>query len=180
MGLPVDERRRTSSSIKVLLQRVLGIKDDARGIVRRFRSTREGGWDPPSLIEQRKFPANFGNPWSSKRRVGTLDSLPSVVFQQRFSSFFFSVFFFFHPLPSFVRRRRFRAANERTAKIKVRLSSQYCERGTNEIRAASGRISSFELARNSSRLYLPGTGETTSRRKGEEGRGYANRERADY
>ena len=46
---------------------------------------------------------------------------------------------------------------ERTAKIKVRLSSQYCERGTNEIRAASGRISSFELARNSSRLYLSET-----------------------
>lgn len=52
-----------------------------------------------------------------------------------------------------------------TGKIKVRLSSQYCERGTNEIRAASGRISSFELARNSSRLYLVG-GKRPPGRKG--------------
>lgn len=49
-----------------------------------------------------------------------------------------------------------RPVSVRTGKIKVRLSSQYCERGMNEIRAASGRISSFELARNSSRLYLVG------------------------
>lgn len=71
-----------------------GIKDRARGIVRRSRLAREVRL---MEVEQRKFSNNFGNPWSSKRRHGTPDSLPSVVFQQRF----------------FPRRRRFRAVNER-------------------------------------------------------------------
>lgn len=75
-------------------------------------------------------------------RSATTDSLPSIVFCRIFLPF---------PPPSPPR-----PVSVRTGKIKVRLSSQYCERGTNEIRAASGRISSFELARNSSRLYLVG------------------------
>lgn len=79
----------------------------------------------------------FRDPSGSKRHHGLI-TIHRI--SQNFSSFFF-------PRPVSVRG---------TGKIKVRLSSQYCERGTNEIRAASGRISSFELARNSSRLYLLG------------------------
>ena len=84
-------------------------------------------------------------------RSATTGSLSSIVFCRIFPSFPF-------PLSRPVSVRG-------TGKIKVRLSSQYCERGTNEIRAASGRISSFELARNSSRLYLVG-GKRPPGRKG--------------
>lgn len=83
----------------------------------------------------------FRDPSGSKRHYGLI-TIHRI--SQNFSSFFF-------PRPVSVRG---------TGKIKVRLSSQYCERGTNEIRAASGRISSFELARNSSRLYLLGAATT--------------------
>lgn len=83
----------------------------------------------------------FRDPSGSKRHHGLI-TIHRI--SQNFSSFFF-------PRPVSVRG---------TGKIKVRLSSQYCERGTNEIRAASGRISSFELARNSSRLYLLGAATT--------------------
>lgn len=97
--------------------------------------------------DERKFWNNFRDPSGSKHHHGLI-TIHRIL--QNFSSFFLLLL----PPPSPPPLPR--PVSVRTGKIKVRLSSQYCERGTNEIRAASGRISSFELARNSSRLYLVG------------------------
>lgn len=61
----------------------------------------------------------------------------------------------------FFHRRRFRAANERR-KLRYAFHRNTANAAGTRLESPRGRISSSELARNSSRLYLPGTGETAT------------------